>query len=137
MKCWGKKLAALVLCAVMVSGILPGLMPTAKAELQGSGSEADPYLIGSAADLKAFRDIVNGDDVYSNFACARLTADIDLGNEEWTPISKNRGYAGTFDGNYHTIFNHRIDAEDKVGQGFFYSIGKDASVKNLALNGSV
>ena len=52
MKRWGKKLAALVLCAVMVCGILPGLMPAAKAELQGSGTSEDPYLIGSAADLK-------------------------------------------------------------------------------------
>ena len=31
MKHWGKKLAALVLCAAMVIGLVPGMMPAARA----------------------------------------------------------------------------------------------------------
>ena len=130
MKRWGKKLAALVLCAVMVCGILPGLMPAAKAELQGSGTSEDPYLIGSAADLK-YWEFLN---IYDGSSYAKLTADIDLGNEEWEPIDD---FYGVFDGNYHTIFNLKIDKDEGWTTGLFKLLAQEGIVKNLALNGSV
>ena len=91
----------------------------------GSGTETDPYQIGTAEGLKRFRDIVNGENGRTQKldACATLTADIVLndgtfdedGNytpgpssaalTEWSPmgVSNFTVYAGTFDGAGHTI----------------------------------
>ena len=91
----------------------------------GSGTETDPYQIGTAEGLKRFRDIVNGENGRTQKldACATLTADIVLndgtfdedGNytpgpssaalTEWSPmgVSNSTVYAGTFDGAGHTI----------------------------------
>ena len=41
------------------------------------------YELRTAQDLKDFRDLVNGGEVGAN---AKLTSDIDLGGEPWTPI---------------------------------------------------
>jgi hypothetical protein len=49
----------------------------AKAQLSGSGTAADPYLIGSADNYNAFVSSVNSD-VDAAAACYRVTADIDL-----------------------------------------------------------
>ncbi len=65
------------------------------------------YQIGTADDLKAFAELVNGGEAYAN---AVLTADIDMsGVENFTPIglyhdnieevgSFNMQFTGTFDG---------------------------------------
>ena len=79
--------------------------------MTGSGTESDPYQISTAAQLKRFRDIVNGTggQTQNPGACAELTADIDLENEEWKPIGhaskydETKAYSGTFDGQGHTI----------------------------------
>ena len=72
---------------------------------EGSGTKEAPYIISTADELKAFRDLVNDGD-YD--ACAKLTADITLdSSEEWTPIiattTSGMGYVGTFDGDGKTI----------------------------------
>lgn len=92
----------------------------------GSGTETDPYQIGTAEGLKRFRDIVNGENGRTQKldACATLTADIVLndgtfdedGNytpgpssaalTEWSPMGNQyriAAYSGTFDGAGHTI----------------------------------
>lgn len=61
--------------------------------------------INNPADLKHFRDKVNGGTSYSGKTIA-LKADIDLKNEEWTPIGTDgKKFEGTFDGNSKTISN--------------------------------
>ena len=61
----------------------------------------DTYKISTAAALQAFATAVNeGNDCAGlNF---KLTDDIDLSGATWTPISN---FAGTFDGDGHTISN--------------------------------
>ena len=71
MKRYGKTLAALLLCAMMLSGVLPGTLPAAKAIPAGDGSAENPYLIENADDLKQFRNIVNQ---YGRTFSAKLTA---------------------------------------------------------------
>ena len=57
----------------------------AVADLEGEGTEAAPYLINNLAELKWFRGDVNAGNNYAG-KYVKLTADIDLGNEEWAPI---------------------------------------------------
>ncbi len=72
----------------------------------GKGTKESPYLISTAEELAWFRDQVNDG---NNEICARLTADIKLGDGEWVPIgnkdNEQYSYKGTFDGSYYTISN--------------------------------
>ena len=109
--------------------------------ITGNGTEADPYQISTAAQLKLFRDIVNGTggQTQNPGACAELTADIDLENEAWKPIGyasnydETKAYSGTFDGKGHTISGLKVDAS--VSGLFGYT--KNAAIKNLTVAGSV
>ena len=117
------------------------LMPAALAvdTLSGSGTEDDPYLLATAADLKAFRDMANAE--ASSKLCATLTADIDLGGEAWTPFEPSSGYvsqayAGTFDGANHTIKGLSVNLTSKSGVGFFGTV-HGATIKNLQIAGNI
>lgn len=107
--------------------------------LSQSISAADsPYLISDAEDLKNFRDLINAE--ASSTLSARLTADIDLNSEEWIPIYPASGYAteafaGTFDGDGHTISGLSINS-NKSNQGLFGLIN-GAEIKNLNVCGNV
>lgn len=114
--------------------------------ITGSGTVTDPYQINTAAGLKWFRDKVNDAKTEEETKiCAVLTADIDLKNEEWTPIGIGNGtrngvpidfpYSGTFDGNGHTISGLNVNYGDKNGGLFCYV--KSATIKNLTVAGSV
>lgn len=122
------------------------------ADITGSGTAEDPYLIGTAEELKIFRDIVNGSNgqTRNTGACAKLTADIVLndgtfdenGNytkgasckeaEQWTPIGNS--YCGTFDGQGHTIKGLYVKGE--MCAGLFGSVGS-GTVKNVTVTGYV
>ena len=105
----------------------------------GNGTETDPYQIGTADGLKLFRDIVNGSNgqTQNRGACAVLTADIDLNNEEWTPIgpSESSAYTGTFDGQGHTVRNLSITGDVKRAGLFGCVIG--GAIRKLTVAGSV
>ena len=112
--------------------------------LSGSGTEEDPYLINTLAELKWFRDSVNtytsdGSNQYKG-KYVKLTADIDLDGENWTPIGTNSvgdhmAFLGTFDGANHTIKNLYVKA-DGDHLGFFARVGSYAedvtpTIKNI------
>ena len=109
--------------------------------ITGSGTESDPYQISTAAQLKRFRDIVNGANGQTQNlgACAELTADIDLENEAWKPIGyaskydETKAYSGTFDGKEHTISGLKVD----VPVSGLFGCTKNAAIKNLTVAGSV
>ena len=134
-----KRLLALLLVLTMVFSLMPAAL-AADTALSGSGTAEDPYLLATAADLKAFRDMVNAE--ASSKLCAKLTADIDLGGEAWTPIEPSSGYvteayAGTFDGADHTVKGLSVNAaSSKNGVGFFGSVN-GAVIKNLKVEGTV
>lgn len=83
----------------------------------GSGTEADPYLISKAADLAQLTANVNtGTNLYENKYFKQII-DIDLDNNEWTPIGKeNSPLLGNFDGQSHKIYGLKITtAQECVG----------------------
>ena len=132
-----KRFLALLLVLTMVFSLMPAAL--AADTLSGSGTEDDPYLLATAADLKAFRDMANAE--ASSKLCATLTADIDLGGEAWTPFEPSSGYvseayAGTFDGANHTIKGLSVNLTSNAGAGLFGTVC-GATIKNLKVEGNV
>lgn len=104
----------------------------------GTGKQSTFYL-STAADLKGFANIVNGDDgksateLYGKTLI--LTRDIDLGNHEWTPIGVTYiSFRGMFDGQGHTISNLYISSGQNTG--LFGSLSATA-IKNLNVSGNI
>lgn len=97
----------------------------AEAFAGGSGTAEDPYQIADGAQLAKLAQDVNGGNNYAGTYFV-LTADIllnDISNWEnwdesnapansWTPIGTKRYFAGTFDGQGHTISGLYVNNSD-------------------------
>ncbi len=105
--------------------------------------ESNMIEIGTAEELKAFRDDVNSGNTYEG-KYVYLTNDITLDiSEEWETIGKylsentsvtdetNIPFKGIFDGQNHTIQGLRITSEEK-GKGLFGLVNKGI-VKNVII----
>ena len=99
--------------------------------LDGSGTNSDPYQLGSLQDWKDFAAIVNGGTPNID---AKMIADIDLGTDQTMIGSSTYPYGGVFDGQGHTLTVHLNSASDGVAP--FRSID-GATIKNLAVAGSI
>ena len=135
-----KRALSLLMAFVMVLSLLPATARAAETGPQGSGTADEPYLIGTAEELKWFRDLVNGSTDAENHrhVCAKLTADIDLKGDEWNPIGGNDGYAtsyyaGQFDGNGKRISNFKITAKYNYA-GFFSYVKDNAYIHDLKIS---
>lgn len=110
----------------------------------GSGTRNAPYLIGTAEQLKNFRDQVNSG---NTGLCAKLTANIDLAGQAWEPIGlSSAGYTGTFDGSGYAIRNLYItDISTGTsaggwtlwGCGLFGIVGKGGVVRGVNVDGTI
>ena len=105
--------------------------------LHGTGTAEDPYLISSVAQLEWFRDQANA--TSSDYtACAKLVNNIDLSvssNSTWTPIKISAYYAGTFDGDGHTVKNMVVTYSTGGAAGFFGWLANGSVVMNLTVEG--
>ena len=91
------------------------------------------WTIETLEELKQFRDNVNNGNTYSGWTIT-LGNDIDLKNEEWTPIGNSAvSFNGTFDGGNHTISNLQINGGNKSKIGFF-GFTQNGEVKNLTFH---
>ncbi len=114
-----------------------------KLGLVGSGTEADPYQIGSVEDLVMFRDSVNAGETRYNTpgVYVALTADIDLAGIDWSVNigdDCNATFDGIFDGKGHTIKNLTSTetaqkADGYICAGLFGAIYGEAVIKNLTI----
>ena len=105
----------------------------------GFGIKTNPYLIKDAEDLKLLAKKVNGGETYEG-KYFKLTADIDLKNEEWTPIGtmlveEGRPFQGTFDGDGYKITNLKVTGNSNNAGLFGYT--QDATIKNCNVTGEV
>ena len=63
------------------------------------------FTITTAAQLRGLAELVNkNEDIFSECKI-KLGKDIDLNNEQWTPIGNGYEFNGEFDGQGHTIYN--------------------------------
>ena len=143
----------------ITGGTFSGGITGTPALATGSGTETDPYRIGTAVGLKLFHDIVNGENgrVQNTAACATLTADIVLndgtfdedGNytpgpsvaatpTEWTFIGRDydEAYSGTFDGAGHTIQGVYCIGQRDARAGLFGYVS-NATIKNVKVTGYI
>lgn len=79
----------------------------------GSGTEYDPYLIATAADLAQIAVNINTQVTTYRYGYFRQTADIDLQGKYWIPIadgkeSMDRSFRGHYDGDFHVVKNMTI-----------------------------
>lgn len=89
----------------------------------GDGTQGAPYQISSAGELANLAKMVSGGETYES-TYFELTADIDLGGKEWTPIgTKDSQFAGKFSGSGKTIRNLTVGGGDNSGL-FAYSSGE-------------
>ena len=117
---------AMLMTALMFfpNGIFSGFGITASAAVfsGGDGSSGNPYKISTAADLAAIAQQVNSGNTHYKDEYFKLTADIDLGGMEWTPIGKDNDsywFEGNFDGNGKTISNLTINKTNDRYIGLF------------------
>ena len=121
------------------------------ADFEGEGTAANPYEIQNVEDLKKLAEKVNGDETANSGVTYegkhfQLTANIDLKNEEWTPIgtivytgefgrSEERYFKGTFDGDGHQIANLTITGRNEYVGLFGYV--RNATIQNCNVAGEV
>ena len=100
----------------------------------GSGTQTDPYQIGSGAELAWLADRVNNASGVTKLY-VELTDDIDLGNQPWTPIGKDsHEFSGVFDGKGHVVEGLKVS---NVADAGLFGVAKGAAIKNLVVRGSV
>lgn len=100
----------------------------------GSGTQTDPYQIGSGAELAWLANAVNNASSGTKFYVV-LTDDIDLGNQPWTPIGKDfHEFSGVFDGKGHVVEGLKVSNAADAG---LFGVAKGAAIKNLVVRGSV
>jgi hypothetical protein len=108
--------------------------------MDGDGSEANPYLISTAAELVALGAEVDGGDTKSGVYYA-LANDIDLDGIAWNPIGasyKSEGtdisgsFAGTLDGRGHIISNISVSGMQYAG---LFGSNFNGTVMNLGMEG--
>ena len=143
-------LAAIETAYTSASGKLKKLLDSARAEdgwdgtpsqPHGTGTEDDPYQIGTAQELAWLAYAVNNQMESAGY-CAVLTADIDLGYCRWPVIgalSSNgqRAYTGTFDGQGHTVsglYITSLGGRQKLG---LFGVAQDAVIENLTVRGNI
>lgn len=111
-----------------------------------NNKDVTEFSIGTAAELAGLAALVNGtakdadnnsiDAVNFSRKTIKLTADIDLGNQAWTPIGNGDSsfaFFGTFNGDGYTISG--LNVPDTNAPGLFgYIFG---TVQNLIVKGSV
>ena len=133
-----KRILALLLAAVLVVSLLPVM-----ALADGEPAQVDGvYQIGTAAEMKWFADAVNAEmekEAGLVTMDAVLTADIDLGGAEWTPIAGatayvTYAYAGTFDGQGHSVTGLSVSGGSNLG---LFGIVNGGTIKNVRVSGTV
>jgi len=112
--------------------------------LSGSGTEADPYLIRTAEELRQMAKLMNNKDTCDDYLKAhfRLEADIDLDGKEWDPIGNYLAFEGVFDGNGHTVSGIKIQYTTPLTGtpqsyfGLFSQAIRGAVIKNVTISDS-
>ena len=111
--------------------------------ISGTGTEEDPFVIGSLEALIAFRDSVNAGETKYNADGVYVTlgADIDMSSVDWSVNigdDCNATFDGIFDGKGHKISNLTAKetaqkADGYVCGGLFGAIYGNAVIKNLTI----
>ena len=118
--------------------------PDAPAAWDGtSTTEVEPndegiYEISTGAELAWFEAQVNDSKNSFSGKTLKLTADIDLGGNEWTPIGGLAcTFRGTFDGNSFGITGLKVTNNSESGFAGLFGAVRGSTIKNLTVSGTV
>ena len=108
----------------------------------GEGTEESPYLISTKEDLNMLSNLINNSETAESYYKKhyKQTKDIDLENEPFNPIGDWREdatkclFAGTYDGNYHSINGLYVENPTRRA-GLFRMVG--GTIKNLSVHGKI
>lgn len=106
----------------------------------GSGTENDPYLITTPAELNTLASDVNSGTNYSNtYFKLGITINYDPSvDNNYTPIGDaNHRFAGHFDGGVYAISGIRINQGSTSCQGLFGYVDAGGSVMNVTLDDAI
>ena len=129
----------------IITGITTGITLYAQWDKiwMGEGSANDPYQISDAEKLTALQKQVNENGFSYTGKWFRLTNNIDLNNELWTPIGVDslHSFGGSLDGGGKTISGLKVETNGALA-GLFGSVrgtyGVPMTMRDLTLkNGSV
>lgn len=152
-----KRVISLILIFTLLLTLVPVMPGTVQTKVKAASwngttktepvKEGEVYQISSAEELAWFAEHVN-DRIAENKAAEKyevvvenavLTDDIDLGDQEWTPISMTDyatiAFAGSFDGQNHTVSGLKIQTSAK-NYGLF-GLVNGGTIKNLKAEGKV
>lgn len=103
--------------------------------LKGAGTEADPFIIATADDLKAIAsNLSSGTSKYF-----KMTADIDMSSvTSWTPCNlKEDGTGIHFDGQGHTISNFKCGGNTYTSLfGVIHGSVRNLNFRNCSIDGT-
>ena len=98
----------------------------------GDGTEGNPYIVATEAQLAYMAQVLSGEDAADYKSCYYKVADnvtaLDMPAHEWTPIPE---FAGVFDGNGVTIDGLTIKTTSTDKVGFFSVLNEGAKVQNV------
>jgi hypothetical protein len=98
---------------------------------EGEGTEAAPYLLASAGNIKWLKELKSADSKDKYF---KLMTDIEVTSDTWTPIGYGQEeyyFNGCFDGNDHKLTGKLTTQNRDSNFGVFATVGQSATVKNL------
>ncbi|MBO5938851.1 MAG: hypothetical protein J6Q82_05060 [Clostridia bacterium] len=125
MKHFGKKLLSLGLAAIMLASMLPmGIFSVFAADLDYSQSE---FIISNESDWKKISSYAG------DFAGKTITLDADINASGLNPLFV--GFAGTFNGNNHKIYNVNVNDSGDAFVANYTEAG--AVIKNLTVEGAL
>jgi len=109
-------------------------------KVPGTGTEEDPFLIGTVADLQEIGN--GGSDADFKGKYYKFIADIDFAGADQQTLWHNNGFAGHIDGNGFVIKNVRISGQNWLQKhlGMFWNFQgtiKNLGFENVTLNGKV
>lgn len=105
--------------------------------LNGKGTEAEPYLIENAAQIKQLASLCDAGASSQGLHFA-LAGNIDLSSVSasvYNPIGTDENpFMGTFDGKGYTVTGFKVNGKGFTNTGLFGVIGKEGTVKNLNIS---
>lgn len=105
---------------------------------QGSGTEADPYLIETAQNLAWISEMVNNGVTNYSGVWFKLTTDLNMHNIAWVPIgnSTSNCFCGKFNGDTHFIDSVSVTGSYTYA-GLFGITGTEAHLLNIGVHCNV
>lgn len=107
----------------------------------GAGTETDPYIISTYKDMQTLSDATNNQSMSFNGEFFKMANDIDMQNDTSFNIisrSESFSFAGTFDGQNHSIKNWAFDNYDTnvLWNALFAYVAPAGTIKNVVIDKS-